>query len=207
MSTEAGQIQETPAQREMLKMAVFKAQRAQQYLSPAIRRIGQQVTAANEEGSFERERAMGGAQTDVAAAFAPVQQAVRDRSADTGTLGSARGRLAAVQTAADKATASAMGTVAADQRVNDQYVSGLGTLTSIGAGQQAVAEQGMQTQADVSAQQARTAAQASLDRRLGNAELAGQAIGTGVGLWSAPQQPYDYDYRGTTLPNELRGGR
>lgn len=209
MSDEAGQIKETPEQAEMLRIAVFKAQRTQQKVMPAIRRLGQQITSANEAGSFERTHAGGAAQTDVAAAFGGAQQVARERAADTGTLGSGRSKLDVVQTGADKATAAGMATVAADQAQDDKYVSGLGALTAIGTGKEATALNGMQQSAGLSGQQAAAAAQRSLDRNMGDANLAGQVLGTGLGMWQSgafAQAPNTVDYRGTTLPNSLRAG-
>lgn len=210
MSAEEGQIQETPQQAEMLRIAVFKAQRAQQRTLPAVRRLAQQIESANAPGSFERTHAAGAAQTDVAAAFGGAEQVARERAADTGTLGSGRNKLDMVQMGADKATTAGMATVAADQSQDDKYLSGIGALTAIGAGKEATALNGMSQSAGLSGQQAAAAAQASLDRSMGNANLAGQVVGTGLGMWQSgafTPAPNTDDYRGTTLPNSLRGGQ
>lgn len=208
MSVNEDQVGETPQQRDMLRMAIFRAQRAQQVELPAIRQMGQQITAAHAPNSFEQQHAAGAAQTDNAAAFAQAGQQARDAAARTGTIGTGRAALDTVKMGADQATATGMGTVAAGQGQEDKYVGGLQAMTAIGQGQQAAAEQGAATTASLSGQNAAAAAQRSLADSIGNAGLAAQAVGTGLALAnSMPEPVYDYNYRGTTLPNELRGGR
>ena len=209
MSSNEGQVGETPQQRDMLRMAVFRAQRAQQVELPAIRQMGQQIKAANEPNSFERQHAAGAAQTDTAAAFTQAGQQARVNEARAGNTGTGRAALDTVKMGADQATATGMGTVAAGQGQEDKYVGGLQAMTAVGQGQQATATQGASTAANLSGQNAAAAAQRSLADSIGNAGLAAQAVGTGLALAnsSGGQAPvYDYNYRGTELPASLRGG-
>lgn len=209
MSANEGQVGETAQQRELLKMAQFRSQRAMQVELPAIRQMGQQIVAAHQPGSFEREHAAGAAQTEAAAAFTQAGEQARANAARTGTLGTGKAALDIVQRGADQATATGMGTVAAGQGQEDKYVAGLQALTAAGQGQQATANQGATTAAQLSGQNEAAAAQRSLSESIGNAGLAAQLVGTGLALsqGSGGETPvYDYDYRGTTLPNQLRGG-
>ncbi len=209
MSSNDGTVGQTPQQQELLKIAQFQAQRFRQRELPALKAFAGQVTAAHEPGSFERTRSLGQASAENAAAFGQAGQQADAVAAGRGELGSAAHKLGAVDMGADAATSAGFGAVAADQNAEDQYVSGLGRVIAAGRGQQATAIDSASTAADISGQQARDAAQRSLQSSIGTAGLVGQGLGTAAALWSGSNgvQPNTEDYRGTTLPNSLRGGR
>lgn len=209
MGSKDGTVGTTPQQQELLKIAQFQAQRFQQRELPAIKTFAKQVTAAHEPGSFERNRSLGQASAETAAAFGQAEKQADAAAASRGGLGSAAHKLGAVEMGADAATATGLGAVAADQSAEDQYVSGLGRVVAAGRGQQATAVNSASTAADISGQQAQDAAQRSLQNSIGTAGLVGQGIGTAAALWSGSNgvAPNTEDYRGTTLPNSLRGGR
>lgn len=209
MGSKDGQVGTTPQQVELLKIAQFQAQRFQQKELPAIKEFGQQITAAHEPGSFERTRSLGQASGETSAAFGQAEQQADQVAAQRGQLGSAKHKLDAVDMGADAASATGLGAVAANQGAEDQYVSGLGRMAGIGRGQQSAAVNGAATAADISGQQAADAAQRSLQSSIGTAGLVGQGIGTAGAMWlgSGGTAPNTEDYRGTVLPNSLRGGR
>jgi hypothetical protein len=64
--------------------------------------------------------------------------------------------------------------------VDDAYTQALGTLMSLGQGEQAQAENGMAQQAATSARTAQSDAQLSAANRAGNQELLGTAAGFGM---------------------------
>lgn len=209
MGSKEGTVGPTPQQMELLKIAQFKAQRFQQKELPAIKQLGQQITAAHEPGSFERTRSLGQASSETAAAFGQAEQQADQVAAQRGQIGSAKHKLDAVEMGADAATATGLGAVAADQGAEDQYASGLGRMIGIGRGQQGAAVTSATTAADISGQEAAAAAQRSLQSSIGTAGLVGQGLGTAGALWlgSSGTAPNTDDYRGTVLPNSLRGGR
>lgn len=203
-----GQINETPAQAEMLSIAKFKAQHFRQTTLPAVRQMGAQMLAANEQGSFERTHAAGAAQTDTAAAFGGANEALTKQAAASGTQGSARSKLDTASLGDAQAASAGFATVAADQSQADKYVSGLGALTQIGQGQEATALGGMAQSAQLGGQQAAQDAELALQDKIGKAGLVGQAVGTGIGLWGGGGAAANTDdYRGSELPYSLRGGK
>ncbi len=209
MGKKDGTVAQTPQQAELLKIAQFQAQRFQQTELPAIKQFGEQIKAAHATGSFERQRSLGQASAENAAAFGQAGQQADQLSAARGQLGSAKQKLDAVDMGADQATATGFGAVAADQGAEDQYTAGLGRMAGIGRGQQATSLNSAQTAADISGREAADSAQRSLQRSIGTAGLVGQAAGTAAGLWAGSNgvTANTEDYRGTTLPNSLRGGR
>lgn len=209
MGSKDGTVGQTPQQAELLKIAQFQAQRYQQTELPAIKQFGEQIKAAHAPGSFERQRSLGQSSSETAAAFGQAEQQADQVAAGRGQIGSSAHKLGAVDMGADAATATGFGAVAANQGAEDQYVSGLGRMVGIGRGQQAVATNSATTAADISGQQAADAAQRSLQSSIGTAGLVGQGLGTAGALWlgSSGTAPNTEDYRGTTLPNSLRGGR
>lgn len=185
MSSEDGTVGTTPQQQELLKIAQFQAQRYVQTELPAIKQYGEQIKAAHAPGSFERTRSLGQASSEAAAAFGQAEKQLDQVAASRGQLGSAKHKLDAVDMGADAAATTGMGAVAANQDAEDKYVTGLGRMVAVGRGKEAAAVGSAETAADISGRQAAEAAQRSLQSSIGNARLAGEAIGTGVGLWNA----------------------
>ena len=65
-------------------------------------------------------------------------------------------------------------------------MQGLYTIAAMGRGDRAQVNTGLAAQADMSAQQAAQDASLALDNRMGNAKLAGQAVGLGVAKAMTP---------------------
>ena len=112
----------------------------------------------------------------------------------------------------DAATSAALNTVQADQNVDDATQAGLATVAALGRGEKATATNGLAAAADLTGRQAAADAEASLADRIATTGLVAQAAGAGAGLAAngVPMPtfggPNTDDYRGTMLPNSLRGG-
>lgn len=209
MGSKDGTVGATPQQQELLKIAQFQAQRYLQKELPAIKQFGEQIKSAHEPGSFERQRSLGQSSSETAAAFGQAEQQADQVAAGRGQLGSSAHKLGAVDMAADAAATTGLGAVAADQGAEDAYVTGLGRMVGIGRGKEQAAVSSTANAADISGRQAAEAAQRSLQSSIGTAGLVGQGIGTAGALWlgSSGTAANTDDYRGTTLPDSLRGGR
>jgi hypothetical protein len=209
MGKKDGAVGTTPQQAELLKIAQFQAQRYAQTELPAIKQFGEQIKAAHAPGSFERNRSLGQASSETAAAFGQAEQQADRVAASRGQLGSAAHKLGAVDIGADAAATTGLGAVAANQSAEDAYVNGLGRMVGIGRGKEAAAVSSTANAADISGRQAADAAQRSLQSSIGTAGLVGQGLGTAGALWlgSSGTAPNTDDYRGTELPQSLRGGR
>lgn len=211
MGKNAGQVQETPQQRAMLDIAIQKVQVFRQKYAPLLRKAGADITRAGEAGSFERHHGAGMALTDTAAKFSGAGEAAIDAAAAKGALGGSGQKLALTGLSQDQAVSSGFAATRADQAGDNATVGGLGAVIAAGQGQESSALQGMQKSADLSGQQAEADAAASLQNRIGEASTIGRVVGVGAGLYGAGgagEAPVnDYNFRGTTLPNELRGGR
>ena len=78
------------------------------------------------------------------------------------------------------------------------------TGARLGRGEKATATSGLAASAALSGQQAQADAEIALQRDIGTAQLAGKVVGIGAGMAAQPTE--QYDYRGTILPPQLRGG-
>jgi len=210
-----GGVEETPAQRQLAQHASELMADYKQRWLPVQQNLAKTIVAQGESGSTLRKQVAGKVVADTEAKFAPAQGALEAKLASTGGAapGSSKGNLAVAGMGLDKATSKAMGLTMGDQHVDDAYMQGLQAITALGRGEKAVATNSMAQQAGMSAQQARFDADQSLQERAGNAQLGMQVVGYGVqqGMKPAPAsqgpnwQGDSYDYRGTGLPNSLRG--
>lgn len=182
MSKGGGQVQETAKQRAFADVARARLQDFNTRWAPVLQNFAKGVVSANEAGSFQRKRAAGMVTTDNDVAYAKAGEGLTDVAAQTGTLGSARQKLAITGMGADQAVSTGLGTVAADQAGDNAYVSGLGAATALGRGEKATAVNGLAQSADMSGRQAQADADASLQSAIGNTSLASRIIGTGIGL-------------------------
>lgn len=223
MAGKQGGVRQTPQQRAQAEVAIQQLQDFKQRWQPVQQQLAETIVNAGERGSFERKQARGMATTDAAAQFADAQAKLREGSEAQGLGGSTKQKLAIAGMGNDAAISSGMGLAGADQRIDDAYVQGLGQVMALGRGEKAGALQGMSQMARTSGQQAASDAAMALQRRAGEAQLAGQALGMGMsgafgssapnaftspdasGVYANPAGS-TYDYRGTTLPNSLRGG-
>jgi len=173
---------ETPQQRTMVQMALNKVQDYKKRWLPLQKQLASHIAEAGKPGSSASKASRGVASTSTEAEFAGARTGLETKLAQTGGLGSSRSKLAITGMGEDAATAQGLGLTGADQQVDDAYVSGLNTIMALGQGQQAGAVEGVTRQAAVSGRQASADAALSLERRMGNAQLATQFVGMGLGL-------------------------
>ena len=185
MSGKSSDVEETPQQRAMVDMAVNKLADYQQRWLPVQKQLAAQITRMGGEDSSARRRARGAAATDIEANFSRARAGLDSAAAKTGAYGSSRHKLAVAGMGEDQGASLGLGLTQAEQQVDDAYVSGLGTIMALGQGQQGAAIQGLSRSADMSGRQAAADAQASLNSRMGDAQLAGQLVGAGFGLYGA----------------------
>ena len=213
---------QTPQQRAQAEIAVQQLQDFKQRWQPVQQQLADTIVKAGGRTSFQRQQAQGMAATDTAAQFGGAQEQLREQTEAAGMGGSAKQKLAIAGMGDDSAISTGMGIANADQRIDDAYVQGLGQIMALGRGEKAGAVQGMSQMARMSGQQAASDAQMALQRQAGNAQVAGTALGMGLsGAFGSQPTSYTqpgvggafanpsgstYDYRGTTLPNQLRGG-
>jgi hypothetical protein len=150
---------------------------------PQQQRLAKGVVDAAAPNSWQRRRAETMAKADTSAAFSGVRDKVTAGAAAAGQAGTAAHKLALAGVDQDQAISSGASAVAADQAAEDTMVSGLNAVTALGRGEKATAVDGMTRSAGLSAAQARADADRSLASRMGNARLAGQAVGIGAGLY------------------------
>lgn len=184
----AKEVQETPQQRALVEIGRAKMDDWRQRWLPVQKQFADRVVADSAPDSFARRRAATMSGVDTTAQFATAADRLDQGAAATHTLGSARQKLAITGMGDDLATSTGLSRVATNSAVDDATLAGLGTVASLGQGQQATAISGMQRSADISARQAEADAQRSLENRMGDATLAGKIVGAGAGLWqgSAP---------------------
>lgn len=161
----------------MARLADYK----QRWL-PLQQALGTQVTEMGAAGSAERKRGAGMAATDTDMAFDKAQAGLERTTAQRRDFGSSSHKLAVAGLDEDRATSKALGIAGVDEQIDDAYVQGLSQIMAIGQGQRANAVEGMGQVAAMSGRQAAYDAQASLENRMGNAELAGQVVGMGAGM-------------------------
>lgn len=224
MAGKQGGTKQTPQQRAQAEVAVQQLADFRQRWAPVQRQLAETITRAGGRESTERQQARGMAATDTSAQFGDAQTKIREQTEAAGMGGSTRQKLAVAGLGDDAAISRGMGIAGADQRIDDAYVQGLSQIMALGRGEKATAVQGMSQQARMSGQQAASDAAMALQRRAGEAQVAGQALGMGLSgaLSPAPAAPNTftqpdasgayanpagstYDYRGSTLPSGMRG--
>src|SRR6188474_3086458 len=120
------------------------------------------------------------ANADTAAQFGQAQDQIRQQTEAAGLGGTARQKMAIAGLGDDAAISSGMGLANADQRIDDAYIQGLSQVMALGRGEKAQAVQGMGQMARMSGQQAAADANMAMQRRAGEAQFAGQALGMGL---------------------------
>lgn len=181
MSGKPDEQGETPQQRAMVQLALNKVQDYKKRWLPLQRNLAQHIAELAKPGSAARAAAKGVASTSTEAQFSQARTGLESKLAQTGGLGSGKAKLAIAGMGEDEASAMGAGLAGADQQVDEAYVQGLSTIMALGQGQQAGAIKGLTTQAALSGRQAQADAQASLEDRLGNVQLAGTLAGVGLG--------------------------
>lgn len=176
-------VQETEKERALADVGRAQLADFQKRWLPVQQRFARNVVSANEPGSYERGRVATMAGVDTSVRFGQATDRLNQSAAQRGSFGSAGHRLGLTGMAEDRATSSGLGAVAADQSIDDQYVAGLSTVNALGRGEKSMALAGMNQAAALSARQASSDADRSLQNRMGNYQLAGTAIGIGAGLW------------------------
>jgi hypothetical protein len=186
MSGSSEEVSETPQQRAMVQMALAKVQNYKTKWLPLQRQLASHIADLAKPDSASRKAARGVASTSTEAQFSEARGGLEANLARTGGLGSGKAKLAIAGMGEDQAAATGMGLAGADQQVDDAYVSGLNTIMALGQGQQGAAIQGLTSQAAMSGRQASEDARASLENRMGNAQLVGQFAGMGLGMMGRP---------------------
>jgi hypothetical protein len=201
MSGKPEDTAETPQQRAMVQLALSKVDDYKKRWLPLQKNLAKHIVDTFKPGSSARKAAEGAAATSTEMQFADAREGLEAGLARRGGLGSGKSKLAIAGMGEDQATATGLGLVGANDAVDDAYVSGLSTIAALGQGQQANAVQGLSRQAGASGRQASEDARISLERRMGNAQLGAQAIGTGVGL----MKPGGFDSMQASFSNTAPG--
>lgn len=194
----AGQTKQTPQQRAQAEVAIKQLEDFRTRWLPVQQRMAESIVEAGGRESFERRQARGMAATDTSARFGDAQQRLREQTEAAGLGGTARQKLAIAGMGDDAAISTGLGIAAADQRVDDAYLQGLSQIMALGRGEKAGALQGMSQMARMSGQQAAADAGMALQRRAGQAQFAGQALG--MGLSGALGNPF-----ASAAPNTFTG--
>lgn len=182
MSKGGNKVEETAQQRAMAEFAMNQLQDYKKRWLPVQKQLATQIQSMGEKGSAARVAATGKAATDTALQFAQAQGALEKTLANQRVgVNSSRAKLAISGMGADKATSTGMSTMIADQQIDDAYMAGLSALTSIGRGERAQVADSLAAQAQQSSRQAAADAEVSMMQRAGNARLAGQVAGYGLG--------------------------
>lgn len=182
MSKGGSKIEETAQQRAMAEFAMNELQDYKQRWLPVQKQLAAQIQSTGERGSAARAAATGKAATDTAMQFAQAEGALQ-KTLNNQRVGmnSSRAKLAISGMGADKATSTGVSTMIADHQIDDAYLSGLSALTAIGRGERAQVADSLASQARQSSRQAAADAEASMLQRAGNARVAGQLAGYGLG--------------------------
>lgn len=191
MSGKKETTKETPQQRALVELAMKEVADYKQRWLPVQKNLAQGIRSMGAEGSRERVQAKGVASTETEARFSKARDQLETGLATSGQLGSSKGKLAIAGLGEDQAMSRGLGLAQAEQNIDDAYTAGLTTIMQMGRGEKGTAIEGMQRTADLSGRRAAADAAASLSRRMGNAQLAGQAAGLGIGLWMKGQDPVD----------------
>ena len=205
------QVQETPAQVAMAEHARNLMTDYKQRWLPVQQNLSRQIQGMGEAGSAQRKQAGGMASSAVEQQFARAEPKLEAGLTATGALpGSSKANLAIAGLGADKAMSKGMATTISDQHIDDAYTKGLQALMLQGRGERAQVGNGLAQQAQISGMQAQQDADIALQGRAGRAELGATAVGMGMQQYLKPggirTSGEQYDFRGTTMPDSLRGG-
>lgn len=178
-----GQVEQTAQQRAKLNIANEQIQDWRTRWMPQLTNFSKTLDRAAAPDSYERRHATALAGTDTSVKFAQAQDKALGLASANGAVGSAKQKLGLTGMGSDEATSAALGSVAADQAVDDSTVQGYKGIAAIAKGEKADTLNAMGRQAALSGQQAAADAENSLNERAGYAGLAGKLVGTGTGLW------------------------
>lgn len=176
----SNQVEETSQQRALADYASQQWGDYKKRWLPLQQNLATQIQEMGKPDSSIRQQAEGRASTDTAARFGQAQGALEKTLANNVGLGSSRAKLAITGLGDDAAKSTGLGITAADQQVDDAYTQALGALAATGRGERQAVGNGLSQQAENSGRQAAADAQASLEDRQGNAQVAGQVVGFGL---------------------------
>jgi len=183
MGQGSGQVEQTAQQKAKLNIANQQIQDWRTRWMPQLTRFSENTDKAMLAGSRERRAATTAAGTDNSVRFDQAQGKALGLASANGAVGSAKQKLGITSMGNDEATATGLGSVAADQAVDDSSINNYKAITSIAKGDKADTINAMGQQAALSGQQATAAAEQSLNERAGYSGLASKIVGTGAGLW------------------------
>lgn len=178
--------QETEADRAVAQVAKERVADWRTRWRPQQQQLAAQVDATGAADSFERRRSAGAVTADADVAFADVSKKALSASAQAGTLGSSGQKLGIGTMANDQASTVGLATNQSDLNVDAAHKVGLAGVVARGQGKEARADLGLTSMAQMERAQADDAAQASLERDMGNATLIGKAAGVGLGMFGGP---------------------
>lgn len=196
-------VQETPQQRAMAEFATNQMRDYKERWLPVQMQLSRQIQETGAADSSARKATAGRAATDAAMQFAQAEGALTKALSNRGVnVGSSRAKLAMTGMSEDKAKATGMGAMIADQQIDDAYTKGLMALTNIGRGERADVVSGLQSQAEQSARDAAVSAQTSAMERGAIAGGVGQVAG--LGLYGAMNgKPAPVDNIGVNTPEPV----
>ena len=181
MSTKAGDVKETEAQKAQSTHAAQLLQDYKQRWLPVQQQLASTIEQEGAPNSSARRLAEGKSSTDTAMQFDKANTGLDASLSNAGVgPGSSRANLAITGMGSDAAASTGLGKLMSDQQVDDAYTQGLGALTALGRGESASVGQNLSEQAAASSAQASADAQASLEGREGAAGVAGQLAGFGL---------------------------
>lgn len=205
---DAPEVKETAQQRAFAQIAAQRMADYRQRWLPLQRTLIRDVQQMGRADSAERKEASGKAATDSAIRFGEAKGALEGAlSSSTGGPASGKFKLSSAGLGDDEATSRGLGMAASDAAIDDAYTQGLASIAAMGRGESAGAVQGMGDIAQMSGRQAAMDAQMSLERRAGQRQLAGQALGLGAAYLSQPRAPGGIgatnDFGGVTPQNAV----
>jgi hypothetical protein len=186
-----GKVQETEQERALAEVASQRIADYKQRWAPLITRVGEMTRSMKAPDSFEREQMRGKVAGATRVAFSDATSKAETAERNAGIRSSsARSKLNTVEQGAEEATSVGIGLTKADQAIDDAYTQGLSQIMALGRGQAAGAVSNLGKSATMAGQQAGFDAQMSARKRAGNAQLAGQVAGIGIGYgmdaWQRP---------------------
>jgi len=185
-------VEETPQQRAMTEHALSQWTDWKQRWLPVQKNLSASIQRMGKPDSFERETAKGRAATDTSIQFQRAEGALEKSLSNSGAAaGSSKFNLASTGLATDKAKSKGLGMSVADQAIDDAYIQGLQSITSIGRGERAQVADSLGATASMSARQASADASAALQQRSSNAQVIGQVAGFGLqrAMGGMPSEP------------------
>lgn len=188
-SPSAGQVQETPQQKVQMQVATDQMADWNKRWLPQLTNFSKQVDNEMAPGSSTREHAISLAGADTTARYGQAGQQALATTAANGGIGSAKQKLGIVGMGNDEATTAGMGSMEANQSVDDAGISGYKAIAALGRGEKATAVNAIDNEASLSGQVAANDAQNSVERNAGYAKLGSQVVGTGAGLWMGGSRP------------------